>query len=369
MALASTGITTSLVGTTLGTTNRNVGGLCSSTLVNPWSRWKPIISNVSTMTLAELKNKNYGLYILKANNPTNLMNQIKENDNIGFTYNKPTGGILSPYRLGDFRNYEHSSPLPLSTTYKDGDTQNIGGVTSSNHSSYEVPLIGLESTFPEDEGNTPHLTKNDLYYYYDSTTGENVTLHRGAAITDGTKFFWYSKKIYWWTTNLQQFKNKTVQIYEFMTNAINTPDDPYSGNINDVFMALPYPVASVQVKSDALAGSQKVAAIFTARQDTTIKNRYYWELQFSAIGDVYRGGTVTNVWVKMCKDNAGLNPISSYSSFPSSITITKGSTSDQYYGTMINNSGSSTIYFCLWYDNQLQKSIVPLMIAPIEPEL
>ena len=41
MALASSGITTSLVGNTLGISNRNVGGLCTSSNVNPWSKWKP----------------------------------------------------------------------------------------------------------------------------------------------------------------------------------------------------------------------------------------------------------------------------------------------------------------------------------------
>lgn len=43
MALASSGITTSLVGNTLGISNRNVGGLCTSSNVNPWSKWKPYI--------------------------------------------------------------------------------------------------------------------------------------------------------------------------------------------------------------------------------------------------------------------------------------------------------------------------------------
>ena len=70
MALASSGITTSLVGNTLGISNRNVGGLCTSSNVNPWSKWKPIHSTVSTMTLGELKNRNYGIQIIQANNPT-----------------------------------------------------------------------------------------------------------------------------------------------------------------------------------------------------------------------------------------------------------------------------------------------------------
>ena len=61
MALSSTGITTSLVGNAIGSSSRNVGALCSSSLINEWSKWKPISSNVGTMTLAELKNRNYGI--------------------------------------------------------------------------------------------------------------------------------------------------------------------------------------------------------------------------------------------------------------------------------------------------------------------
>ena len=81
MALASSGITTSLVGNTLGISNRNVGGLCTSSNVNPWSKWKPIHSTVSTMTLGELKNRNYGIQIIQANNPTSLVSAIKANGN------------------------------------------------------------------------------------------------------------------------------------------------------------------------------------------------------------------------------------------------------------------------------------------------
>lgn len=55
MALSSTGITTSLVGNAIGSSSRNVGALCSSSLINEWSKWKPISSNVGTMTLAGIE--------------------------------------------------------------------------------------------------------------------------------------------------------------------------------------------------------------------------------------------------------------------------------------------------------------------------
>ena len=62
MALPTTGISTSLVGTTLGTSSRDVGTLCTHTSINKWSKWKPIRYNtVSGITATILSNANFGL--------------------------------------------------------------------------------------------------------------------------------------------------------------------------------------------------------------------------------------------------------------------------------------------------------------------
>jgi hypothetical protein len=361
MALSSTGITTSLVGNAIGSSSRNVGALCSSPLINEWSKWKPISSNVGTMTIAELKDKNYGISILSAHNLTSLVSAIKDNSNLGYKYNKPTGG---PYRLGDFRNYEHNAAMPLYATYKDDEVQNIGGVTSSNHASYEKPLAGIESITPGgDTSSLAYLTKDDIYVVYD-TNGSKLNLHRGALVTDGSKSYWYSEKLYWWTTQMQQFAGKTVQVYEFLTNAVNTPTSPYTGNANDRFLALPMPVASIQVKADVVAGSQKVKIIFKAQQRESNTKYYDWELQFSAVGSTYRGGTINNIKVKLCKDNKGINQIATASELPSSLTVNNETTSRKYTGSLYNNSTSSFCWLCLWFDNQLQSSIQAFIPMP-----
>ena len=69
-------------------------------------------------------------------------------------------------------------------------------------------------------------------------------------MTDGTNTVWYSDKLYWWTTQMQKFKGKTVTVYEFYTNATNTPTNAYVANANDRFLALPEPVYTIQVKKD-----------------------------------------------------------------------------------------------------------------------
>lgn len=42
-------------------------------------------------------NRNYGIEIVQANNPTSLVSAIKANGNKGYTYNNPTGGSNMPY--------------------------------------------------------------------------------------------------------------------------------------------------------------------------------------------------------------------------------------------------------------------------------
>ena len=43
MALGTTNITTTLVGNTLGIASKDVGTLCSSSLINKWSKNKPVV--------------------------------------------------------------------------------------------------------------------------------------------------------------------------------------------------------------------------------------------------------------------------------------------------------------------------------------
>ena len=62
MALGTTNITTTLVGNTLGVASRDVGVLCSSSLINKWSKNKPVRYNTtSAITDSQRKEVYYGL--------------------------------------------------------------------------------------------------------------------------------------------------------------------------------------------------------------------------------------------------------------------------------------------------------------------
>ncbi len=108
MALPNTGITTSMVGAAIGSSSRDVGALCTHLNVNKWSRHKPVMG-------VDLE--------FPVNIPSSLIVQTQdsyvdfdENGNIiipPFIYKRPTGGVNSPYRLGDFRGYNHQAEYPF----------------------------------------------------------------------------------------------------------------------------------------------------------------------------------------------------------------------------------------------------------------
>ena len=115
MALGTTNITTTLVGQTIGVASRDVGTLCSSSLINKWSKYKPVrypvISTTGITNWWKAVDGNCGLSIPEYLNIDNLVAAIT--NGAVWIYNKPTGGISSPYRFGDFRGYEHTASRPF----------------------------------------------------------------------------------------------------------------------------------------------------------------------------------------------------------------------------------------------------------------
>ncbi len=130
MALPNTNITTTLVGTTLGSSSRDVGTLCTHPNINKWSKWKPVRFNkVEGLTLADLTGVDFGL--IPPPNNTDYLNVI----GFKWVYARPRGGANEPYRLGDFRNYNNIAPPVI--ILPDNLTINR---TSSTHYYYDVGI-------------------------------------------------------------------------------------------------------------------------------------------------------------------------------------------------------------------------------------
>lgn len=97
-ALGTTDISTTLVRNTLGEDNNDVGLLCTSDNINIWAKFKPHSLVVPSGAASGSGLNSHGLY---------------RNSSGTIIYARPAGGSADPYRLGDFRQYNHSAYPPL----------------------------------------------------------------------------------------------------------------------------------------------------------------------------------------------------------------------------------------------------------------
>ena len=144
MSISTTNITTTILSQTIGVGSKDVGTLCSSTAVNKWSKYKPIsYPSNNGMTLELQQQQIYGLLIPSTSDAGD--------ETLGNTwiYNKPVGGVNSPYRLGDFRGYNHSSVQPYSVYIPDTlGTDGTGGNVSVSVHNVPSDNIAFSDLFP-----------------------------------------------------------------------------------------------------------------------------------------------------------------------------------------------------------------------------
>lgn len=113
-ALPTTGITTTLVGTTLGVSSRDVGTLCTHPNINMWSKYKPVsINNAAPERSTDWWKGEDGTCNIKyyvSNSYQNVINQIK--DGLGM-YQYKTIPTNYPKRLYDFSRYNKDAKKPF----------------------------------------------------------------------------------------------------------------------------------------------------------------------------------------------------------------------------------------------------------------
>lgn len=113
MALPSQGITISLVRNTIGENTNDLGSLNTSPKINPNSFYKPITSNKLILTDADFYATNDGFSAQSYNNAIDCWNACVNGNT--WVYNP----VDPPYRLGDWRNYEHNAGPWLTFSFMD----------------------------------------------------------------------------------------------------------------------------------------------------------------------------------------------------------------------------------------------------------
>lgn len=93
--------------------------LCTSQKINVWAKYKPtVFPSPFPDDWYKAKDGNYGLNITVDNRVSSwsalVAEYSKSNNGYSNIYKRPNGGATSPYRLGDFRGYNHKAKPEIS---------------------------------------------------------------------------------------------------------------------------------------------------------------------------------------------------------------------------------------------------------------
>lgn len=96
-----------------------LAALCTSAKINVWAKYKPTDYNAAfSDNWSKGKDGNYGLNITVDNRVSSwsalVAEYSKANNGYSNIYKRPSGGATSPYRLGDFRGYNHKAKPEIS---------------------------------------------------------------------------------------------------------------------------------------------------------------------------------------------------------------------------------------------------------------
>lgn len=103
----------------LGEASNDLATLCTSSKINKWSFYKPVISSkLFDLTDVDIERADGGFQFSEYTTETQLTNAV--NNKTVFKYNKPIGGSSSVYRLGDFKGYNANSTewFPFTATLR-----------------------------------------------------------------------------------------------------------------------------------------------------------------------------------------------------------------------------------------------------------
>lgn len=102
-----------------GLSSNDLGTLIKTANINIWAKYKPTVyPSPFPDDWYRGGDGNYGLNITVDNKVSTVSNLVaqysKTNNGYGNLYKRPTGGSSAPYRLGDFRGYNHKANPELS---------------------------------------------------------------------------------------------------------------------------------------------------------------------------------------------------------------------------------------------------------------
>lgn len=280
--LPSTGISSSLVANELGISAHNWSALCTNGNINMWSRWKPIDTSVAQINEQALSQVRYGLDYPQTANINTTISSFDGNTN-GWIYTKPKGGIYSPYRIGDFRNYNHTA-FPTIRSFSNSSTavsKDPTGVVGGNI----VVNTDINSVRLQD---IPELQN----YYFGIIVENGGNIKYGTSPTTiGSELSGSIAQV-----NIYQFPNGIANVYPILCKVpfSNTSSGNPSGPSNQSFVPVPGTrIGTVSIKEswvtiflEAVATADGIVAwtcniaVGAGGSTVTFNNNFAW-LRFS----------------------------------------------------------------------------------------
>lgn len=101
-----------------GLSSSDLGTLIKTANINIWAKYKPTcFPSPFPDDWYKARDGNYGISVPTYNTLESLYNAYfidgDENHDNGYTYERPSGGSTTPYRLGDFRGYNSRATSPI----------------------------------------------------------------------------------------------------------------------------------------------------------------------------------------------------------------------------------------------------------------
>lgn len=162
----------------LGYPSTDVGTLCSCPNINKWAKYKPVNMNFTTNRPSDwwkAADRQCGLSVPSAFGVGAIIELARGGSNL-WAYVPPHGGSLSPYRLGDFRGYNHDAINPVRVTafpsvaYKDTTPTLDGAIDKQYVDDTNLSLTDIGGSFSV-EGTYPGV----IVARVGETSGQLVT--------------------------------------------------------------------------------------------------------------------------------------------------------------------------------------------------
>lgn len=281
-AIANTGITTTIVRNALGESINNVGGLCTSSKINKWAKYKPVVLNNATPNRNgdwwKGNNGMCGITYTSFITITAGINAIK-NSTAVWGYQPPTGGSTSPYRLADFGGYDADASAPMANfsippVYMNSSSDILHAVIAS---SYDDGYCLKFRDFADDLAQMyftiiVYNSAGSQLFGYSADVPIGTDAYSGNEVQVPYSYY-----------HLKLSANQTYTAYALLTTS------KFTGTVTDKTVCIPLPYGNEARGIPAVTFQTKAASKFVYLQANAIGEIVNWQVEVYGAGNNITG--------------------------------------------------------------------------------